>query len=173
VSSLRDHEPGDGLLEVSIKTVGDYTCDPPARLQPGMPAKAADPFPGFDYTKGGHRQVWVAGGMGITPFPSRIRVMDVSFDREVWFIHTVNQEAEALYLDEIRAAAAAHPTLHPQLVDSTQDRYLSAETALAGLPGGADAWVYLCAPGDDGRSRAWFRQGDPSNRIRWKQFNIR
>jgi len=167
--------PTDQRLEVSIKAVGDYTRDLHDQLQPGTPAKAAGPFGGFDYTKGGHHQVWVAGGMGITPFMSWIRAMDASFDREVWFFYTVNQEAEALYLDEIRTAAAAHPTLHPQLVDSTRDGYLTAEKALADLPAGADPWVYMCGPPamTSALADGFHQRGIPSNRIRWEQFNIR
>ena len=167
--------PTERRLEVSIKAVGDYTRDLNDQLKPGTPAKAAGPFGGFDYTQGGPQQIWIAGGMGITPFMSWIRAMDGSFDRDVWFFYAVNQEAEALYLDEIRAAADAHPTLHPTLVDSTRNGYLTADAALAGIPPGADPWVYMCGPPamtsalEDG-----FRQRRiPSNRIRWEQFNIR
>jgi len=83
--------------------------------------------------------------MVITESMSWIRAMDASGDREVWLFNTVDLEAEALSLDEIRAAAA-HPTLLPQLIDSARDGYLTTQTALANLPAGTDPWVYKCGP---------------------------
>jgi hypothetical protein len=35
-------------------------------------------FGGFDYRKGGQQQVWIAGGMGITPFMSWLRSLRAS-----------------------------------------------------------------------------------------------
>jgi predicted ferric reductase len=99
--------PGEHRLEVSIKAAGDYTRDLHDRLQPGTPAKAAGPFGGFDYRPGGRRQVWIAGGVGITPFMSWIRSLEQDFDREVSFFYSIARETDALYLEEIDAAAAA------------------------------------------------------------------
>lgn len=167
--------PGDPRLEVSIKAVGDYTRDLHDQLQPGTPAKVAGPYGGFDYTSGGHQQIWVAGGMGITPFLSWIRALDPTFDRDVWFFYAVGDAAEAVYLDDIQAAAAEHPTLHPQLVASARDGYLTAETALAGLPEGAEPWIYMCGPSAMTAALAdgFHRHGVPTGRIRWEQFDVR
>ena len=110
--------PAARRLEVSVRAVGDYTRDLHDKLKPGTPAKAAGPFGGFDYRGGGQHQIWIAGGIGITPFMSWIRALDDSFDRDVAFFYSVAGESDALYLDEIGAAAAAHPTVHP--TSSTQ-----------------------------------------------------
>ena len=167
--------PSDPRLEVSIKAVGDYTRDLRARLQPGTPAKAAGPFGGFDYTRGGHDQIWIAGGIGITPFISWIRSLDADFERSVDFYYSVAHEADAVYLDEIRAAAASHPTLHAHVVDTERDGFLTAEKAANGRPRGADVWVYMCGPPPMMRALAkGFRGlGVPAGRVRWEQFDIR
>ena len=65
--------PAERRLEVSVRAVGDYTRDLHDKLKPGTPAKAAGPFGGFDYRGGGQHQIWIAGGIGITPFMSWIR----------------------------------------------------------------------------------------------------
>ncbi len=67
--------PTEELLEVSIRAAGDYTRELRDELQPGTPAKAAGPFGGFDYRPGGQHQIWIAGGVGITPFMSWIRAL--------------------------------------------------------------------------------------------------
>ena len=60
--------PSDRQLEVTIKASGDYTRDLYEQLRAGVPAKLAGPFGGFDYRQGGHDQIWIAGGIGVTPF---------------------------------------------------------------------------------------------------------
>jgi predicted ferric reductase len=138
--------PAERRLEVSVRAVGDYTRDLHDKLKPGTPAKAAGPFGGFDYRGGGQHQIWIAGGIGITPFMSWIRALDDSFDRDVAFFYSVARESDALYLDEIGAAAAAHPTVHPHVVDSSRDGYLTAEQAANGMTSEADVSVYMCGP---------------------------
>jgi predicted ferric reductase len=79
--------PSDRRLELTIKASGDYTRDLYDQLRPGIPAKLAGPFGGFDYRQGGHDQIWIAGGIGVTPFLSWIRSIDGRFDRQVEFFH--------------------------------------------------------------------------------------
>jgi len=77
---------------------------------------------------------------------SWIRALDESFDRDVTFCYSVARESDALYLDEIGAAAAAHPTLRPRVVDSGRDGYLTAKQAANGITSEADVSVYMCGP---------------------------
>jgi len=167
--------PSDRRLDVSIKAVGDYTRGLHDKLRPGTPAKVAGPFGGFDYSRGGHDQIWVAGGIGITPFMSWIRSLDGSFDRRVDLYYSVGQEADALYLDEIEAAASQHPTFHTKIVETERGGLLTAERAASGHPRGADVWVYMCGPPPMMTAFAeGFRAlGIPASRVRWEQFDIR
>ena len=167
--------PTDPRLQVSIRAVGDYTEELYDTLQPGTPATAAGPFGAFDYRHGGDQQIWIAGGMGITPFLSWIRSLNDDFDRDVTFYYSVNHAAEAIGTDEIDAAAAAHPTLHAYLVDSSKDGFLTADTVLGGGSNNAEAWVYMCGPPAmmDAMSKGFENAGIARNRIRWEQFNIR
>jgi len=48
--------PSDPHLELTIKASGDYTRDLYDQLRPGIPAKLAGPFGGFDYRQGGPNQ---------------------------------------------------------------------------------------------------------------------
>src|SRR5205807_5365412 len=65
--------PQESLLHLSIKGRGDETQRLIDTLQPGVPARVGMAFGMFDYRRGGHKQVWIAGGIGITPFRSWIR----------------------------------------------------------------------------------------------------
>ena len=167
--------PSDRRLDVSIKAVGDYTHDLHDKLRRGTPAKVAGPFGGFDYRRGGHDQIWIAGGIGITPFMSWIRSLDGSFDRSVDFYYSVRRRADALYADEIEAAARLHPTLRTNVVVTEREGLLTAEQAANGRPRGTDVSVFMCGPPPMMTAFAeGFRAlGMPASQVRWEQFDIR
>jgi predicted ferric reductase len=72
-----------------------------------VPVGIFGPHGRFDYRGGGQRQVWIAAGVGITPFHSWIRSLESSFDREVQFFYTTPDTQRALFADEITAVARA------------------------------------------------------------------
>jgi predicted ferric reductase len=167
--------PSERRLEVSIKAVGDYTRELHETLRPGTPAKAVGPFGGFDYRQGGRDQIWIAGGIGITPFMSWIRSLDGSFERRVDFYYSVRRHEDALYLDEIDAAARRHPTFHPAVVETDREGLLTAEKTANGRPPGIEEWVYMCGPPQmmTALAKGFRALGIPASRVRWEQFGIR
>jgi len=167
--------PSERILEVSIRSAGDFTSELHETLQPGTPAKVTGPFGGFDYRRGGQNQIWIAGGIGVTPFMSWIRAMDESFDRNVQFYYSIAQESDALYLEEIERAHRAHPSFDPHVVYTDRDGLLTAEKAGPDTSLGSDVWVYMCGPPGmmTALSRGFRERGIPLSHIRWEQFNIR
>jgi predicted ferric reductase len=168
-SAPRQHQ-----LHVGIKAAGDYTDALGDKLRLGTPAKVAGPFGGFDYRLGGRNQIWIAAGIGITPFVSWLRSLDRSFDRSVDFYYSVATQADALYGDDVEAAAAAHPSLHTHLFVTERDGRLTAAQTLDGHAE-SEVWVYMCGPPPMMHAfESDFRnQGVPRNHIRWEQFDIR
>lgn len=59
---------GRPLLRLVIKPLGDYTAELHRCLRPGMAMQIEGPYGRFDGQAGSATQVWVAGGVGITPF---------------------------------------------------------------------------------------------------------
>lgn len=168
-SAPRQHQ-----LEVEIKAAGDYTNTLGEKLRTGTPAKLAGPFGGFDYRRGGKNQVWIAAGIGITPFLSWTRSLDESFDRTVDLYYSVAAESDALDLNELTAAAAAHPTLRLHVVVTEQQALLTPSKVLNDLHDG-DVWIYMCGPPPMMKVfEHGFRDlGIPLDKIRWEQFDIR
>ena len=162
-------------LDVAVKAVGDYTRHLGDDLHPGDPAKVAGPFGGFDYREGGQEQIWIAGGIGITPFMSWIRSLDDGFDRNVVLYYSVAHEGDALFVDEIERAAADHPTFTPHVVVTERDGMLTAKQAADGKGDTSDVWVYMCGPPPMTKALdTGFRQlGIPRARLRWEQFAAR
>jgi predicted ferric reductase len=164
----------DTELRLSIGAAGDYTRRLHQDLRPGIEARIVGPFGTFDYRRGEARQVWVAAGIGITPFMSWIRALDGSFAHDVDFYYAVADEAGALYVDEIRAAAARYPSLRFHLSESDRDGRLTPEQLWADHPI-AEASIDMCGPAEMMRAfEAKLRDhGVARDHIRWEQFGLR
>jgi predicted ferric reductase len=167
--------PGDRRLEVTVKASGDYTALLVDELRPGVPAKVVGPFGGFDYRRGGPRQIWIAGGIGVTPFMSWLRSLDDTFDRDVDFFSSVREPGEAVYRDEIEAAAARHPSIRTHFVFTDTDPRLTARDVLSTVPAGPAPWIYMCGPPPMMKALArGLRQGGvPPGHVRWEEFGGR
>jgi predicted ferric reductase len=165
----------DRRLDVTIKAGGDYTSRLVDDLRPGVPAKVVGPFGEFDYRRGGHEQIWIAGGIGVTPFMSWIRSLDGRFDREVDFYYSVRAPAEAVYRDEIEAATKANPSLRVHYVYSNADGTLTADEVLRHVAPDERPSIYMCGPPAMMQALAsgFRRRGVPPSRVRYEQFASR
>ena len=168
--------PTQPQLELSIKAAGDYTRALQEQLTPGTPARAVGPFGGFDYQRGGARQIWIAGGIGITPFISWLRAIEEPLDRTVDFYYSIASDTDGLYLDEIETVSADHPELRFHRHVTSRDGYITADATFseAATPPG-ELWIYLCGPPGMVRALAkdYRRLGVPAANIRWERFDIR
>lgn len=68
--SLSSADNDSGRLSFQIKALGDYTRKIPQQLRSGQAVTLEGPYGRFDPERGRKRaqQIWVAGGIGITPF---------------------------------------------------------------------------------------------------------
>ena len=166
--------PSDRHLEVTIKASGDYTRDLYDQLRSGIPTKLAGPFGGFDYRQGGHDQIWIAGGIGVTPFLSWIRSIDGRFDRQVDFFYSVAHAEDAIDLDEIRGVADRHPSLRVHLVCADTDGRLTPDAVMEDSRG-LSPWVYMCGPPAmmHAFSAGLRKLGVPAGHVRWEEFDVR
>lgn len=168
--------PQEDVLRVTIKASGDFTRALFTRLHPGMDAVVEGAYGMFDYKTGGQRQVWVAGGIGLTPFLSFIRAMDGSLAHEVDFYYTVRNPEEALFVEEIQAAAQRNPGLKPHIRFSSTAGSLTVEEIVRNLQGGlSDVHVYLCGPLSmiQAFERKFLALGLPKRNIHYEEFNFR
>ena len=170
--------PQEASLRLSIKALGDETQWLIDTLQAGIPARVGLAFGRFDYRRGGSRQVWIAGGIGITPFRSWIHAFPpeqpLAFDIDLYY--TVQIEDEALFLDEISTAAAHYPTFHSHITYSKREGPLTMEHIASSSRGPlSEKEVYLCGPHTMIHyfRRGFRRRGVPSHHIHFEYFNFR
>lgn len=95
--------PTDKKLRITVKALGDYTSEL-KYLNVGSVAKIEGPFGNFTYLRGvSPRQVWVAGGIGVTPFLNMARNMAENKrpDLQVDFYYTTKTEQEMVFREEL------------------------------------------------------------------------
>ena len=91
--------------------------------------------------QGRDKQVWIAGGIGITPFISYIRENPV-LDRDVDFYYAYTGEQNAVYLEMLTAYAAKNINFKLHTINSQVDGYLD----FTDYPLTDDTTVFMCGP---------------------------
>ncbi len=143
-------DDGRQLLRLVIKPLGDYTQTLHARLQPGQTVRIEGPYGHFDGQGAARRvQVWIAGGVGITPFLALLQARQPgaanAADLQPAHMHYCTRDAERdVLLPQLRALCAqAQPRVTLQVHDAAQGDYLTPEH-LAQYGARLDIW--LCGP---------------------------
>jgi predicted ferric reductase len=170
--SSAPHEPD---LRLSIKSSGDWTQHLHENLQSGARALVDGPYGEFNYRTGSAKQLWIAAGIGITPFLSWIRDFErLPLDREVDFFYTTNVPEEALFLDEIEKASR-QPGFRAHVSHSARDGRLSVSKVIAASGDAAGKDIYMCGPIGmvEAFRNAFQEKGVPRGRIQYEEFNFR
>jgi predicted ferric reductase len=138
-------------VRISAKQLGDYTLRL-SELAPGDEVLVFGSYGTFGARAllPGREALWVAGGIGVTPFLSLLRHVaegKAANSHPIEFIWSVREPADAVYLEEIRALAASVPSVRFHLHVSTTDGLLTAERleALAGKAVSGHR-IALCGP---------------------------
>lgn len=163
-----------GRLTVLIKALGDYTGRLQQHLSPGTPVTLEGPYGQFDFDGEAPRQVWVAGGIGITPFIARMKALALNGDgRRIDLFHSTavtDARSEARLHEDARASGVR---LHLQL--DGRDPRLSVQRICEQVPDWAEADVWFCGPTGFGRAmRQGFRaRGLAAGRFHQELFEMR
>lgn len=106
--SIASSPTRSGSITVTIKESGDFTAGI-GRVRPGSRATVHGPFGRFSHTlhPDERRLVFVAAGVGITPFMSMLRYMrDRREWRSVLLVYASRSPADVIFGDELRAIEA-------------------------------------------------------------------
>jgi len=168
--------PHEDVLRVTIKASGDFTHALFSKLQAGMDAIVEGAYGLFDYKTGGQKQIWIAGGIGFTPFLSFIRDMDGNLKQDIDFYYTVRHKEEALFLDEIETASKRNPRLKAHIRFSATDGSLNMDDIVKNAGGSVtDRDIYMCGPLPmvQAFEKKFLALGAPARNIHYEEFNFR
>ena len=90
-------------------------------------------------------QIWIAGGIGVTPFLSMARSLDGDAPA-VDFYYCVEHEPEAHFVDEIRSIAREREDFRVAVVPRDREGFLTADRVAAENEDLASADVLICGP---------------------------
>jgi len=139
--------PGNNNLRITIKKSGDYTSHIDT-VTTGTIAELEGPFGNFSYKNVTHKhQIWIAGGIGITPFLSMAGTLTKNRNYTIYLIYCVRNRSEAVYLDTLKNIAE-NTNRRLQIIPFYSDKngYITAEKTheLCGDFNNTD--IFICAP---------------------------
>ncbi|HEY8907632.1 MAG TPA: ferric reductase-like transmembrane domain-containing protein [Rhodoferax sp.] len=135
----------DGHLFFLIKDSGDYTRTLPAKLKVGAPCTVEGPYGHFVFKSAAPRQIWVAGGIGITPFIARMQALAKQGNEQTVDLFWSVRELEEQALRRVQAAAnKAKVRLH--LTRGGQNDPLTAPRIASLVPSWVQGDVWFCGP---------------------------
>lgn len=165
---------GDGHLGFIIKGLGDYTDTLAQRVRVGDAITVEGPYGRFDFQGTPRRQIWVGGGIGITPFVARMRELAEHGDgKAIDLFHTttvLDPQAMALLAADAQAAGV---TLH--VFHDSRDGLLTASRVVSQVPAWQEADVWFCGPAGFGQAlkSGLVALGLPSGRFHQELFEMR
>jgi len=168
--------PHEDVLRVTVKASGDFTHALFNNLRAGMDAVVEGAYGLFDYKTGGQKQIWIAGGIGLTPFLSFIRDLNGSLQQDIDFYYTVRHAEEALFLDEIETAAKRNPRLKAHVRFSSRDGSLNVDDIIKNAGGSIQAHhIYMCGPLPmvQAFEKKFLELDVPAENIHYEEFNFR
>ncbi len=156
------------------KALGDYTAKMANHLKAGQKAIIEGPYGGFTFEDSAERQIWIGGGIGITPFIARMKELAESKNvQEIDLIHCAKDLSQDV-LDKLHAdAKAANVNLHVMI--DNYDGLLSAERLRSMLPKWKHASIWFCGPVGFGRElrKDLVKKGLQSEKFHQELFEMR
>lgn len=162
------------FLRIVVKAAGDYT-DRLLAIEPGAEARIEGAYGRFSHHRFPNRkQVWIAGGIGVTPFLSMARSLEHQ-DYEVDFYYCTEDLARSYYLDEFYAIADQDPRFRVAAIRRDALGLITAQDILAASGDLAEKDILICGPPPMIRSlrQQLVEAGIPPERIHAEGFDFR
>lgn len=138
--------PTDKYLSLAAKAEGDFTkklidlhINSIVRVEGGFGR-----FSYMLYPK--KKQIWVAGGIGISPFVSMAKSLENNPDYEISLYYSVKNKSEALYFDKLSQIATQGVGLKFIPWYSQESGRLTAKTITDQEDGINDKEIFICGP---------------------------
>jgi predicted ferric reductase len=124
-----------------MKVMGDYTRHMKQFLKVGTTIAITSAYGTLTMVEGGPKQIWIAGGIGVTPFLAQLR-SHAELDQKIDFYYSFRNEKDAVHLSLLSDISKTYPQVNMHLHDAKKQGYLSFK----GVKFDEDTEVYLCGP---------------------------
>lgn len=138
----------DGTIQFSIRGLGDFTKYMRDNVQAGDAATIEGGYGRFDYRRDTNQQIWVGGGIGITPFLAFCDSIQNDNQRKIHLYYCVGKAEEAVGLKRIEAAAERSKNFSYTLYVSANEGRFSAKHIVENSPIDiSSSSLWFCGPG--------------------------
>jgi predicted ferric reductase len=137
-------------LTFIAKELGDYTRTLNERLHVGQKATIEGPYGCFTFDDDRPRQIWIGGGIGVTPFIARMKQIAMrgsagpAQSQAIDLFHTTTDYSEEAIAKLEADAQAANVRLH--VLHDARHGLLTADRIRADVPEWRDASIWFCGP---------------------------
>jgi predicted ferric reductase len=166
--------PGGHELKVAVKAVGDYTTAM-RQLAPGDAARVEGAYGSFSYRKiHNRRQIWIAGGIGVTPFLSMARSLNPSSTYEIDLYYCTKTLDAADFLGDFESIASAYR--HLRVIPFVEDTHGLLTAQRVGATSGRleEKDILICGPPAmiDNLAIQFSELGVPRRQIHFEKFGF-
>jgi len=148
--TIASADRGDRTITFFIKALGNFTQDLGQRVKIGQTVKIEGPYGRFqlDRHNPNNRQIWVAGGIGVTPFLAWLESLQSNPDQAPEAdLHycTRNRETDP-FAQRLQALCAGLPGIRLHVHSAQHGNVLSARSLELGHDQRQGAEVWFCGP---------------------------
>lgn len=136
--------PKAGELQFTIKALGDHTKSLFSSLKVGDEFSVSGPHGEFNYKEGSPNQIWIAGGIGITPFRSFAQA-GIPREYTIDLFYAYNNAEEGAYIEELQALFK-EDNIRLHLFNAKEKGFLTVDEISKTVKTEENIEVYFCGP---------------------------
>jgi len=134
----------DDNLKITIKNLGDFTSIL-KNMKPNDGVLIDGPYGSFSYKNVSNKnQIWVAGGIGITPFYSMAQSLESEYHVDLYY--SVKEDKEAVYLKKLQDLERKNPNLKFILWNTSKRGHINGGLISSLSEGLTSEDIFLCGP---------------------------
>lgn len=135
---------GATQIKIMVKALGDYTNRLVEQLKPGAKAFLEGPYGRFCFLEPEKSQVWISGGVGITPFLSQLRTCkaEAAPTLRTDLYYCVNTRSEAVFLNELREFEQMNEHFRVHIIAAETEGFMNADK----IQNLHNRDIYICGP---------------------------
>lgn len=169
-------DPASRQIRFVTKALGDYTSQLGARLEIGQPVTVEGPYGCFTFDDDCPVEIWIGGGIGITPFIGAMQALarkGGAANKSIHLFHTT-AEVDKSALALLRTDAEAAGVIMHLMIDDRDGR-LTGDRIRSAVLGWSKASIWFCGPEGFGDAirKDMAAHGVPVKRFHQELFNMR